>query len=422
MKTYFRILATSAIAALAFAGCDKDNEPFATASADDAPRILNTDIPEWVNGEPAQLTSIERTANFTFEIIATPVDYTTVTWNIDGENVLESKEIDMALLAGIHPVVVTATTVKGLSTTRSFTVAVRPSDGDPILDDLIANRLGTPGKAATVTGVNLQNVTKMYLGSTAVTIDQCTASQIDYTIPASLAAGAYPVYLEDASGTRYGGVYAINGNEGTTYGNYTVSASSDPFVTTTSVRCKPGADVTLNGINLENVGSLTLGGESATIVSKSYDELVFTCPSLEAGDYTLSGKSTDNKAVSFSGNETCAVTLTSAVTLWEGSFDVTWGTPFDALKETMSSLVTAGTTVKAVVDKTGADAGQGTMTTAWWNNILTGEGDPNRGDITIDKPMELEFTLTAYSIELMNAQNGVLFVGNGYTITRITAE
>ena len=66
--------------------------------------------------------------------------------------------------------------------------------------------------------------------------------------------------------------------------------------------------------------------------------------------------------------------------------------------------------------------GQGTMTTAWWNNILTGKGDPERGDIAINGSMVLEFALTDYSIELMNEQDGAIFVGDGYTITKITKE
>ena len=105
-------------------------------------------------------------------------------------------------------------------------------------------------------------------------------------------------------------------------------------------------------------------------------------------------------------------------TLWEGSFNVTWGTPFDQLKDQFASLVKAGNIVRAYVNGNG----QGAMTTAWWNNIITGQGDPNRGDIMISGSAVLEYELTDYSIQLMNEQNGALFVGDGYTITKITVE
>lgn len=81
-------------------------------------------------------------------------------------------------------------------------------------------------------------------------------------------------------------------------------------------------------------------------------------------------------------------------------------------------MLKSGDTVRAYV----TGEGQGTMVTAWWNNILTGKGDPERGDIMISGSMVLEFKLTDYSIQLMNEQDGALFVGDGYTITKITKE
>ena len=62
------------------------------------------------------------------------------------------------------------------------------------------------------------------------------------------------------------------------------------------------------------------------------------------------------------------------------------------------------------------------MTSAWWNNILTGKADPERGDIMISGSMKLEFVLTDLSMQLMTEQDGALFVGDGYTITKITKE
>ena len=105
-------------------------------------------------------------------------------------------------------------------------------------------------------------------------------------------------------------------------------------------------------------------------------------------------------------------------TLWEGDFAVTWGTPFEALKETFLSQVSAGTKLRVYVD----GSGQGTATTAWWNNILTGEADPNRGDIMVDGPATWEFVLTDKSIQLLTEQNGFLIVGDGYSVKKVTIE
>ena len=59
---------TFVISSAALISCTQKEEPFFTASEDDSPRILNTDIPEWKNGEPQTLLTISRDQNFTFEI------------------------------------------------------------------------------------------------------------------------------------------------------------------------------------------------------------------------------------------------------------------------------------------------------------------------------------------------------------------
>ena len=105
-------------------------------------------------------------------------------------------------------------------------------------------------------------------------------------------------------------------------------------------------------------------------------------------------------------------------TLWEGEFAVTWGTPFEALKETFLSKVKVGTILRVYVD----GKGQGTATTAWWNNILTGKGDPERGDIMVNGPAKWEFELTDLSIQLLTEQDGFLLVGDGYTVKKVTIE
>ena len=87
---------TIVISSVALIGCQQE-EPFFTATEDDAPRILNTDIPDWENGQPSTLLTISRDQNFEFEIIVTPADYTTVEWFLDGVKVAEGKTINMVV-------------------------------------------------------------------------------------------------------------------------------------------------------------------------------------------------------------------------------------------------------------------------------------------------------------------------------------
>ncbi len=105
-------------------------------------------------------------------------------------------------------------------------------------------------------------------------------------------------------------------------------------------------------------------------------------------------------------------------TIWEGEFSVDWGTPFDALKETFASKVKAGTILRVYVE----GEGQGAAVTAWWNNILTGKGDPERGDIMISGSMVLKYELTDLSVQILGEQDGFLIVGTGYTVKKVTIE
>ena len=67
---------TIVISSVALISCTQKEEPFFTATENDAPRILNTDIPDWDKGQPQTLLTISRDQNFEFEIIVTPATFT----------------------------------------------------------------------------------------------------------------------------------------------------------------------------------------------------------------------------------------------------------------------------------------------------------------------------------------------------------
>lgn len=207
--------------------------------------------------------------------------------------------------------------------------------------------------------------------------------------------------------------------------NVTVTpAVDDPALGTNAVELwvAPGAETTIHKCkNLGTVAKVLVGGKEAAFeVLEEGTALKLTAPAgLENGDYDII--LVDGEGIQFSGG-TIKVTTeprpSMENTLWEGEFSVTWGTPFDALKDTFLSKVKAGTIFRVYVDGNG----QGTATTAWWNNILTGEGDPNRGDIMVNGPATWEFELTDQSIQLLTEQQGLLIVGDGYTVKKVTIE
>ena len=115
-------------------------------------------------------------------------------------------------------------------------------------------------------------------------------------------------------------------------------------------------------------------------------------------------------------------TQSSETTLWEGEASVTWDKPFDALKETILDYVSAGQTLRVYVE----GDGQGCAATSWWRNILNGVSEDDvpggRGDFIISGEQVLEYELTDKSIELLTEQDGMLVVGNGFTVKKITVQ
>lgn len=202
-------------------------------------------------------------------------------------------------------------------------------------------------------------------------------------------------------------------------------AADDPALGTNASELwvAPGSETTIH--NCKNLGTVTkvmVGGkEVAFEVLEEGTALKLTTPTgLENGDYDIT--LVDGEGNQFPCGKIKVTTEprpSMETTLWEGEFAVTWSTPFEALKETFLSKVKVGTILRVYVD----GKGQGTATTAWWNNILTGKGgDKERGDFMVDGPATWEFVLTDLSIQLLTEQDGFLLVGDGYTVKKVTIE
>ncbi len=185
-----------------------------------------------------------------------------------------------------------------------------------------------------------------------------------------------------------------------------------PGETTTIRNCKNLVD------HVQKV--LIAGKEAAFEVLDEGKALKVTAPSdLANGDYDIT--LVDGSGVEFPCGKIKVTTEprpSMENTLWEGEFPVTWGTPFDALRETFLSKVKADTILRVYVDGNG----QGTAATNWWSNILTGKKDPERGDIMVNGPATWKFELTDLSIKLLTEQDGFLLVGDGYTVKKVTIE
>lgn len=396
-----------------------EETPFSTATENDDPRILDPLFPDQVNGELPVVSNISRDANFSMTLTVTPADYTTVTWFIDGEEIQTGKEIDLALKAGTYHLKVTATTSIGKSTYREGLIQVNPLADDPWATEIGFERIITTGAKAQLYGNNLDKVNSIVIGGKTATDIAYTEngenSYIEYTVPEGLADGTYRIILVDNGGNEYGG------NK--------VTVTSDALITAGSERTTANSEWVMTGINLNQIESFTFGGQTvSSFIRQSETEIAFTCPSLEDGEYTLTGRTTSGKEVMFyttAGNITeQTVVVSSERVLWEGHHYVSWDLPDDNPNKTFNLIgkdvfasIKAGAVLSIYYSVNSADEyHQLRTTTGWWNDL------PGTAVIEFQEDGVKQVQLTQEVLDKIQTEDGFLCIGHGYYVDRISVQ
>ena len=403
-----------ALAVTAFAACT-EKETFSTASGDDYPRIIDPVFPDWTDGVKPVVANISRDADFSMTLTVTPADYCTVRWYLDGEIVGEGKEIELGLMAGTYDFKVEVSTEAGYSTSREGLVQVNPLDGDPWADEISFERITAPGAPAVLYGNNLENVSRIVIGSHTVTELTLIEGGLRYTVPADLEDGTYRIILVDTEGNEFGGDL--------------LTVSSDVLITSGAGRTGAGKEWVMTGINMNKIASLTIGNRKVTeFTSQTATEIVLTCPELEVGEYILTGTASDGSAVMFyseSGNTTeTTVILSSLTVLWEGHHYVSWDLPddnpnkkFDLIEKDVFATIKAGSVLSIHYSlEPDAEYHQIQTDTAWWTE-LPGTA---KADLTGDGIHTI--TLIQEALDLIQAEDGFICVGHGYYVDMVTVE
>ena len=418
MKKIYHILLIMLAMSFGLIACTEET-PFSTATENDDPRILDPLFPDRVNGELPVVSNISRDANFSMTLTVTPADYTTVTWFIDGEEIQTGKEIDLALKAGTYHLKVTATTSIGKSTYREGLIQVNPLADDPWATEIGFERIITTGAKAQLYGNNLDKVNSIVIGGKTATDIAYTEngenSYIEYTVPEGLADGTYRIILVDNGGNEYGG------NK--------VTVTSDALITAGSERITANSEWVMTGINLNQIESFTFGGQTVTsFIRQSETEIAFTCPSLEDGEYTLTGKTTSGKEVMFyttTGNITeQTVVVSSERVLWEGHHYVSWDLPDDNPNKTFNLIgkdvfasIKAGAVLSIYYSVNSADEyHQLRTTTGWWNDL------PGTAVIEFQEDGVKQVQLTQEVLDKIQTEDGFLCIGHGYYVDRISVQ
>ena len=418
MKKIYHILLIMLAMSFGLIACTEET-PFSTATENDDPRILDPLFPDRVNGELPVVSNISRDANFSKTLTVTPADYTTVTWFIDEEEIQTGKEIDLALKAGTYHLKVTATTSIGKSTYREGLIQVNPLADDPWATEIGFERIITTGVKAQLYGNNLDKVNSIVIGGKTATDIAYTEngenSYIEYTVPEGLADGTYRIILVDNGGNEYGG------NK--------VTVTSDALITAGSERTTANSEWVMTGINLNQIESFTFGGQTvSSFIRQSETEIAFTCPSLEDGEYTLTGRTTSGKEVMFyttAGNITeQTVVVSSERVLWEGHHYVSWDLPDDNPNKTFNLIgkdvfasIKAGAVLSIYYSVNSADEyHQLRTTTGWWNDL------PGTAVIEFQEDGVKQIQLTQEVLDKIQTEDGFLCIGHGYYVDRISVQ
>ena len=418
MKKIYHILLIMLAMSFGLIACTEET-PFSTATENDDPRILDPLFPDRVNGELPVVSNISRDANFSMTLTVTPADYTTVTWFIDEEEIQTGKEIDLALKAGTYHLKVTATTSIGKSTYREGLIQVNPLADDPWATEIGFERIITTGAKAQLYGNNLDKVNSIVIGGKTATDIAYTEngenSYIEYTVPEGLADGTYRIILVDNGGNEYGG------NK--------VTVTSDALITAGSERTTANSEWVMTGINLNQIESFTFGGQTvSSFIRQSETEIAFTCPSLEDGEYTLTGRTTSGKEVMFyttAGNITeQTVVVSSERVLWEGHHYVSWDLPDDNPNKTFNLIgkdvfasIKAGAVLSIYYSVNSADEyHQLRTTTGWWNDL------PGTAVIEFQEDGVKQIQLTQEVLDKIQTEDGFLCIGHGYYVDRIRVQ
>lgn len=390
----------------------QDEVPFETVSTTDAPQILDPLFPDRVKGELPTIANINRDQNFKMSIVVTPSATTTVTWYIDGEKSAEGCKIDTLMMAGKYHIKVVASNA-GKETYREGYVQVNPLPSDPSSEGVAFERIIAPGAPAVIYGSNLELVKTLKFGKETIT--DFTYSQADgsiaYTVPQSAQNGIYRLILEDEQGMEYGA--------------NTVTVSSGALVIAGADRFTAGEEAVLTGINLNTITALKVGDVNATIVAKTNTTITLKCPTLDDGDYMLTG-TTENGAVEFIAGNVIAqeikVAVSSQKSLWSGHHYVSWdmadGHPnktFNLLARDIFKTMKPGTTLTIHYSiKPDDEYHKMGVATGWWSDLIP------QFEFQEDGAIEVE--MTQERLDRINTEDGFLIIGHGFYVDRVTVK
>lgn len=274
----------------------------------------------------------------------------------------------------------------------------------------------TAGEEVTMTGTDLDLVKSItFPGEKEVTVDTATikptATQIKVTVPSACSGTGFKLTL-------------MNGTTIEVKDRLNIKAATDPAVAGT-FEGKQGEYATIEGKNFNNAEAVYLDGVKITkFKTRSNTTMTFAVPmEARSGERDLVMVSPDGTKYNVGKFNV----LPAEIDVWTGKVGPTnWDGDKTVTLDKFKTTLKAGMKLYIEVERDASAAWwQIEVNGTWWTPLECFKkasyplNDQGRAIIDVANLDVISATLTQEDIDLLNKQNGFLFLGNGVYVTRI---
>ena len=277
-----------------------------------------------------------------------------------------------------------------------------------------------PGSPWTYTGINMDQIASLIIGDVVIeSFEKQNPSSLTFTSP-SIPDGEYTISGKTKSGENVK-FYVEEAMVESTM----VTIDGAANVISFAKLLRGGDDYEFEGKNISLIKSIFINNDEVSIKSKTDESLTFTCPSLTGGKYSMYALCQDGRKVKFKTDngfvEETSVLISSGTELYDGHYYVSWepgasesAKEFGEVKDKTQNL-SIGNRIKVYYSVNPDDEyHQIGIKTAYWKELSP--------EFIFSEDGVTEIILTEDIVNLLNTQFGLICVGHGYYVDRVTYE
>ncbi len=425
-----------------------NQDPFITAGPDDTPRFL---APSSIEGNVQTSVSQTREEVFNMEVVVTPAKYTTIEWIADGHVLETGTTFNSQFEAGNYDLMIKATTQAGKEAYRIVKLSVSALAEDPSFNNKEKNRWLNPGQPLTIAGKNLAGVKSLIftpvveeeknLANEPVEVscvDSEDGKSVAVTLPEDMTEGSYRVSAVDGEAVRYGlGLVTVSneryvdpdveqkflweGSQVINWGDSNVRLTAEqladvPVGTTLYINYTvPEAEyhamrITTDRWDYEIVPQFDITGETPNPFAFEYTAEIQQKVQ-EEGAMLIVGFGYEAQGVYYEAASPNAETV-----LWEEDpIVINWGDSNLHLTADQLASVQPGATIRVYFESIEAEYHAMRITSNPWDYDYV-----TQFDIIEGTPNPYEFTFTAEHQQMVQEKEGMLVVGFGYKLLKVS--